>query len=465
MNHAATYPESRDGHHDVERDASLDALTAKERAELETYREWNAKIAAVCREVANGNLEARIFGYHGHPEIERIAGGLNYLLDVTDAFVREAKASLQAASEGRFHRRIIQRGLTGTFRNAAGIINDTNEKMKEQAASIAAQQARERQAAAELNAKVDAIVEVARAAAKGDLTREIPMLGNDAVGLLADDLRRFFADLRSNVSGITQHARELTGAAADLSALSQQMTSNAEETSNQASAVSAASEQVSANVQTVAAGTEEMSASIREISISATGAARVAREAVTIAAQANTTVAKLGESSREIDKVARVITAIAQQTKLLALNATIEAARAGEAGKGFAVVANEVKELAKETATATEDIGGKIEEIQSDMREAVSAIGRIAGIIDQINDLQSTIAGAVEEQTVTTNEMSRNVADGAHGTNEITRNISGVAKAAGDTSRGAEKSLHAARSLATMASDLQRLVASYRLEA
>jgi methyl-accepting chemotaxis protein len=179
---------------------------------------------------------------------------------------------------------------------------------------------------------------------------------------------------------------------------------------------------------------------------------------VTVAASTNATVAKLGESSAEIGNVIKVITSIAQQTKLLALNATIEAARAGEAGKGFAVVANEVKELAKETAKATEDISQKIEAIQTDTRGAVTAIGQIGDIISQINDLQNTIASAVEEQTATTNEMSRNVAEGATGTNDITQNITGVAQAARDTSAGAARALGAAKGLAGMASELHKLV-------
>ena len=260
------------------------------------------------------------------------------------------------------------------------------------------------------------------------------------------------------LKGVTQSAASLTGAADNLSTLSQHMSSSAEETAAQANAVASASEEVSANVQTVAAGTEEMTASIREIARSAADAARVAREAVTLAGTTNATVTKLGESSTEIGNVIKVITSIAQQTKLLALNATIEAARAGEAGKGFAVVANEVKELAKETAKATEDISLRIEAIQADTRGAVTAIGQISNTINQINDIQNTIASAVEEQTATTNEMSRNVAEGAKGTNEISKNVAGVAQTAQGTQAGAVKSLEAARMLSEMALELERLV-------
>jgi len=263
------------------------------------------------------------------------------------------------------------------------------------------------------------------------------------------------------LKGVTENAASLDGSSMELMAISQQMSANAEETASQANTVSAAAEQVSQNIQTVSAGAEEMSVSIREIAKNASEAARVAASAVSVAAATNTTVGKLGESSAEIGNVIKVITSIAQQTKLLALNATIEAARAGEAGKGFAVVANEVKELAKETAKATEDISLKIEAIQTDTRGAVAAIGQISGIINQINDIQNTIASAVEEQTATTSEIGRNVAEGANGANEIASNISGVATAARDTTQGAQRSLAAARSLAGIASTLQKLIAEF----
>ncbi len=254
-------------------------------------------------------------------------------------------------------------------------------------------------------------------------------------------------------------ATTLAGAAHELTAVSQQMAAGAEETAVQANVAAAAAEQVSTNVTTVATGTEEMGASIKEIAKNASEAARVATSAVKVAERTNATVTKLGESSAEIGQVVKVITGIAQQTNLLALNATIEAARAGEAGKGFAVVANEVKELAKQTAKATEDIGRKIEAIQTDTKGAVEAIAQIGGVIRQINDIQTTIATAVEEQTATTGEISRNVAQAARGSSEIARNVVGVAQAARSTTEGAADTKRSADDLSRLATDLQRLVA------
>ena len=256
---------------------------------------------------------------------------------------------------------------------------------------------------------------------------------------------------------VNENAATLGSSAEELTAVSTQMAANAEETSAQANVVSAASEQVSKNVLTVSTGVEEMNSAIREIAKNATESARVAQQAVTTADAANASISKLGESSIEIGNVIKVITSIAEQTNLLALNATIEAARAGEAGKGFAVVANEVKELAKETARATEDISRKIETIQADTNGAIDSIQQISQVIAQINDISTTIAGAVEEQTATANEMGRNVSEAAKGTAEIAQNITAVAQAAQNTTQGASNSQQAASELARMASDLQKL--------
>jgi methyl-accepting chemotaxis protein len=322
---------------------------------------------------------------------------------------------------------------------------------------------REKKASEELTSKVNSILKVVAAATTGDLTQEIEVRGSDAIGQMGEGLAKFFADLRRSIGSIGESAANLASAAEELTSTSLQMSANAEETSAQTKVVSSATLSVSQNLQTVATGAEEMGASIKEIAKNATEAAKVATSAVKVAETANATVSKLGDSSAEIGQVIKVITSIAQQTNLLALNATIEAARAGEAGKGFAVVANEVKELAKETAKATEDISCKIEAIQADTKAAVDAIGTISEVINQINGISSTIASAVEEQNATTNEMSRNVSEAARGSGEITSNIAGVAQAAESTSRGAGDSQKAAQGLVDTSTQLRRLVEQFKI--
>jgi methyl-accepting chemotaxis protein len=293
---------------------------------------------------------------------------------------------------------------------------------------------------------------------------------NDAVfntkapcaGRFGEAFARIRENFRESMMQISQSASALSASAEELTAVSQQMAGNAEETAVQTNVVAKASDDVSGRVSIVATSSEEMQASINEISKAANGSAAVARNAVAAAESANQTIQRLGESSVGIGKVIKVITSIAQQTNLLALNATIEAARAGEAGRGFAVVANEVKELAKGTARATEEIGQKIEAIQNDTHGAVAAIAQIRNIIQEVNDISNNIAAAVEEQTVTTNEISRNAAEAAGGTVQIAHNISGVATAAQDTTKGAADTQTAARALSEMAAELQSLVGRFR---
>ncbi|HEX7805947.1 MAG TPA: methyl-accepting chemotaxis protein [Cellulomonas sp.] len=299
-------------------------------------------------------------------------------------------------------------------------------------------------------------------AAGGDLTGHASRTSHDEFGALADEYNKLVDALSAVLARISAEATGLSAATEELTVSATLIISSAGESSAQASVVAAAAEQVSTNVQTVAAATEEMSASIREIAKNTSDAAGVAVKAVHAAQAANATVSHLGASSAEIGNVIKVIKSIAAQTNLLALNATIEAARAGEAGKGFAVVAGEVKDLAQETSRATEDIGHKIDAIQSDALAAAAAIGQISGIIEQINDTQSTIASAVEEQTATTNEMSRNVSEAATGAGEIAANITGVAAAAAATSQGVSETLSSSSELSRMSTELADLVSRFR---
>jgi methyl-accepting chemotaxis protein len=305
-------------------------------------------------------------------------------------------------------------------------------------------------------------VEVLDAVAEGRLDVRLDVDSKDEVGQMARSLNSALSTLRTSMSTMGHNAEALASAAEELSTVATTMTGSAQESASQAGLVSAAAEQVSQNVQSAAIGTEEMTASIREIAGSAADAAGVAARAVASAQSTNDAVAKLGESSAEIGNVIKVITSIAQQTNLLALNATIEAARAGDAGRGFAVVAGEVKELAAETGRATEDIGRRIEAIQADTAAAVAAIAQISEVIGSINDSQTTIASAVEEQTATTNEMGRSVTEAATGAHEIARNMAVVASAAADATRGATDTAHAAAELASMASQMQQLVGQFR---
>jgi methyl-accepting chemotaxis protein len=305
------------------------------------------------------------------------------------------------------------------------------------------------------------VKDVAVALAAGDLTRTAGLTSRDEVGRMGTALDTAVTNLRATVGTIDGSATSLAGAAEEMTSVSNQIAAAAEETTVQAQSVSAAATQISLSVNTVSAGSEEMGASISEISRNANDAVQVAADAVALAAATSNTIGKLGTSSEQIGNVVKIITSIAAQTNLLALNATIEAARAGEAGKGFAVVASEVKQLAQETAKATEDIAAQVVAIQTDSAGAVIAIEQISEVIARISDFQNTIAAAVEEQTATTAEMNRSVTEASTGTDSIAENINGVADAARTTSQGVTEQQQAVTELARMSSDLTNLVATF----
>lgn len=386
-----------------------------------------------------GDIDARIPAQDFDGAFRQVAEGINEMVSSHIATKKAAMACIAEFGRGNFQASIP------VFSGKRRFINDTIEAVRENLKQLIADTSLLAQAAATKNLKTR--VDANRH--QGDYRKIIEAI-NTALDCAVEPLRA----TAENAATLAASAQQLTGT-------SRQMVAGAEETAREASIVSESSGQISQSVTNMAASSEEMLASIREISRSANEAARVAKSAVVVADTTNKTISQLGDSSLEIGKVVKVITSIAQQTNLLALNATIEAARAGEAGKGFAVVANEVKELAKETARATEEISRKIETIQGDTKSAVRAIGEVGNIIGAINDISNSIASAVEQQTATTNEIGRNVHEAAGGTSGISRNINSVARVAIETANGAKEAQAAAHQLTELSARMKDLVSGY----
>ncbi|RBY96315.1 methyl-accepting chemotaxis protein [Blastococcus sp. TF02-8] len=310
---------------------------------------------------------------------------------------------------------------------------------------------------------VQRIREILGQVADGDLSVRAGRTGGAELGEMAASLDHTLDAIGNVLNLVNDSSTRLAAASQQLSGAAEGMRQNAQVAAGQADEVVASAGAVASSVDTVATGSSQMESAIREISQNASEASRVASQAVDVAEDTTRTVGKLGDSSAEIATVIKLINGIAEQTNLLALNATIEAARAGEAGKGFAVVASEVKELAQETARATEDISKRVEAIQADTAGAVEAISRISTVIGEINDFQATIAAAVEEQTATTNEMNRNVAEAASGSQDIAAAITGLAAGTAETNQRVEEAQRAASELARMSGELQDAVARFRM--
>ena len=302
------------------------------------------------------------------------------------------------------------------------------------------------------------------ASGDGDLRVRLDDSGKDEVGVIAGHFNTFKDKISDMINSLANSVSTVRSQATDMKDIANSIGASAEETSAQSGSVSAITESMSASVGSVSAATEEMRISIHEIARNASQAAEVAGGAVKLAGTATGTIERLGASSGEIGEVIKTITSIAEQTNLLALNATIEAARAGEAGKGFAVVASEVKELAKDTAKATEDISRKIQAIQTDTKAAVDAISEISAVIAHINDLESAIASAVEEQSATTNEIGRISQEAARGASEIAETVPEVARAASETARGASRASLAAQDLEKLSESLSELASQFKTD-
>ena len=365
-----------------------------------------AELATVCENARHGNLEARAMGRRDGGDLGRAQAEVNNMLDIVDAFVREASVSMDYVSRGKTFRKVLTRGMPGSFRIAADTINAGTDLMDHQLRAVA-------------------------------------------------QVSQQFA------AGMDRVATTLTSASTELKGDAGAMAAAAEETSRQSTAVASGSEEASASVQSVASATEQLSASIVEISRQIQLSTAGTRQAVQEAAETNDKIRNLADAAQRIGDVVKLINEVAAQTNLLALNATIEAARAGEFGKGFAVVASEVKTLATQTAKATDEITARISEMQAVTEQSVGAVEVISKRIREINEVSNTIAAAVEQQDAATREIASSVQHASSGAAEVSSNIVGISQAADDTGRIATRVNQASHSISAQVDTLRNEVQQF----
>lgn len=376
------------------------------RNEVKVYKHWTSRAAAVAVAAAKGDLEPRILNVDVDGDLGDMLHGINRMLDITDAFVRESGASLTYAANGKHFRKVLERGMLGSFGRTCGIINRASDRMAESDSKLVQAQEQRRELAKEFDETISGIVEAVAAAS---------------------------TELQVTAEGLTD---------------------NAGATNRETERLAVSASETNSGIECIAAMIEEFSASVKEIDRQVTDSSEHSRAAVREADDTNLIVQSLAEASEKISNVLVMIQTVAEQTNLLALNATIEAARAGEAGKGFAVVASEVKNLSGQTRAATSEIDDQVRGIQEATNGVVSAIDHIGSTIQQLSDIAATIASAIEEQGAVTKEMSRNAQEASRGARAVTGHIESVAEMAGQTSDASEQLLIAARELSSLAENL-----------
>lgn len=397
-------------------EATLGA-TAQDMAELEAYRHWIPKIKQLCLGAADGDLEPRLLNIGSvEGELYETLEALNHLMDLTDNFVREAGASLEHASHDKYFRKVIERGMLGSFRRGAGIINAASTVMSEK--NDALKQARTRQ------------LELADA-------------------------------FEEKVSGVVESVAK---AAEELQETAETLSAAAEETTSQANSVSESATVATERLELITRASDDLSAAVRDISAQVNSAVEITQSAVTESGEASQGADQLVASAERIGSVINLIRQVAQQTNLLALNATIEAARAGEAGRGFAVVASEVKDLSVETQKATEEIEGQVTQIGGETASMSTSIRGVGDTLGRMDEVSATIAAAVEEQDAVTSEVAMNTRAAVDSARDVMRTIDGVKIAAQETSGSSINLVDSATKLGETSDNLKQEVSQFLRE-